>query len=95
MYRTRVRWRRLSVTVAVAVSVAFLVVGRAGAGAAREPVFRTHVVEPGETLWEIAEAIVGPEVDPRPVVYRLVEVNRLPGGAIRAGQRLLLPAEGW
>ncbi|CAN5362671.1 hypothetical protein BH20ACT24_BH20ACT24_23390 [soil metagenome] len=82
-------------TVAVALSVAGLVAGRAGAGGGHQPSFRTHVVQPGETLWEIAGAIAGPEEDPRPVVYRLVEVNQLGGGALMAGQRLRLPAGGW
>lgn len=80
---------------AVALSAAALVAGRAGAGGVHQPSFRTHLVQPGETLWEIAEALVGPEEDPRPVVHRLVEVNQLPGGALRAGQRLRLPAGGW
>ncbi len=81
--------------VGVALSAAGMLAGRAGAGGTQEPSFRTHVVEPGETLWEIAGAIVGPQEDPRPVVYRLVEVNDLGSAAIRAGQRLRLPAGGW
>jgi len=47
-----------------------------------------HVVQPGETLWDIARAIA-PEADPRVVVAMLIERN---GDApLQAGQRLELP----
>ena len=48
-----------------------------------------HVVQPGETLWDIAEA-VAPDADPRVVVALLVEHN---GDApLQVGQRLVLPS---
>lgn len=50
----------------------------------------THVVEQGETLWELARQ-AAPREDPRGVVERLVEANHLRGAAIRPGQRLVLP----
>lgn len=47
-----------------------------------------HIVQPGETLWDIARAIA-PDADPRVVVAMLVERN---GDApLQAGQRLELP----
>ena len=49
----------------------------------------TVVVQPGDTLWSIAEA-VAPDVDPRITVDRLVERN---GGApLVVGQELQVPA---
>jgi hypothetical protein len=48
------------------------------------------VVQPGESLWEIARR-VAPDADPRRVVAQLKAVNDL-DGAVRAGQRLTLPA---
>ena len=49
----------------------------------------TVVVQPGDTLWSIAEA-VAPGVDPRITVDRLVERN---GGApLVVGQELHVPA---
>ena len=47
----------------------------------------TYVVEPGDTVWSIAEALA-PDADPRPVVDAIVEAN---GGArLDVGQRLVL-----
>ena len=47
-----------------------------------------HLVQPGETLWEIA-AEVAPDRDPRAVVDELIELNG--SASITPGQRLLLP----
>ncbi|HVQ89202.1 MAG TPA: LysM peptidoglycan-binding domain-containing protein [Actinomycetes bacterium] len=49
------------------------------------------VVQPGETLWQIAES-VAPGVDPRDTVARIVELNDLPNSSVAAGQSLLVPA---
>ena len=49
------------------------------------------VVQPGETLWQIAEA-VAPNTDPRDTVARLVQLNDLAGPGVLAGQTLLIPA---
>jgi LysM repeat protein len=50
----------------------------------------SHVVAPGETLWELAGE-AAPNRDRRDTVDRLVRANKLSGGTIRPGQRLLLP----
>jgi nucleoid-associated protein YgaU len=51
------------------------------------------VVRPGDTLWEIARAVVGPEGDPRPVVERIREANRLaPSEGLLPGMSLVVPA---
>jgi len=51
------------------------------------------VVRPGETLWEIARAVVGPEGDPRPVVERIREANGLaPSESLLPGTSLVVPA---
>jgi len=65
--------------------------GRAGAGSRGEsPAVRVYVVRPGDTLWGIAEGLVGPVGDPRPVVDRLASVNRVRDGVIWPGQELRL-----
>ena len=47
----------------------------------------TYVVEPGDTVWSIAEALA-PGADPRPLVDAIVDAN---GGArLDVGQRLVL-----
>jgi nucleoid-associated protein YgaU len=51
-----------------------------------------HVVRRGDTLWEIARAVVGPEGDPRPVVERIREANALsPSEPLLAGVSLVVP----
>jgi nucleoid-associated protein YgaU len=67
-----------------------------GGGAAgpdrRPPGVERYVVRPGDTLWEIARALVGPEGDPRPVVERIREANALSGGEpLLAGASLVVP----
>jgi len=50
----------------------------------------TYVVQPGDTLWAIAEQIA-PNSDPRPVVDRLEAVNG--GNLLGIGQRLVIPSD--
>ena len=51
----------------------------------------TVVVEPGETLWDIA--LRGdPQGDPRETVRRIADLNGLSDSIIHPGQRLRLPA---
>ena len=50
----------------------------------------TVVVQPGDTLWEIART-AEPDEDTRAVVDAIVDLNHLGGGEIMAGQVLQLP----
>lgn len=50
------------------------------------------VVQPGETLWQIAAREL-PGADTRDGVARIRTLNALEGGSIRAGQTLAIPAE--
>jgi nucleoid-associated protein YgaU len=51
----------------------------------------TWVVQPGETLWVIAER-VAPDTDPRETVARIVAMNDLPDSSVLIGQELQIPA---
>lgn len=81
---------------AVAIALALLVVlfgGQAVAGGPAAPIaVDTYTVGVGETLWAIASDFTSPHEDVRETVGDLVELNRLPGGALRAGQQILVPA---
>lgn len=71
--------------------------GRALGGSSRpdEGTPRPHVlIEPGDTLWSIARARVGPEGDPRPYIQELRELNGLEISALEVGDRLSLPSLG-
>ncbi len=80
-FRRSVLWRRRIVAGVIALGVV-ATAGRAAAalgggplaasGAA--PSVTTYVVEPGDTLWTVAERLA-PESDPRPVVDALVEAR--------------------
>jgi Tfp pilus assembly protein FimV len=93
MNRTRVRWARVG---AVAISVATALAlpsmgGPVGAKPASQAASRTYVVRPGDTLWRIADRLVGSREDPRPMVDRLISLNGVRNGVILPGQRLTLP----
>jgi LysM repeat protein len=47
-------------------------------------------VQPGDTLWSIA-GDVAPGVDRRVVVDRIVDLNQLGSGDLRAGERIAVP----
>ena len=49
------------------------------------------MVQPGETLWVIAERL-DPDADPRETVARIVAMNDLPSSSVLVGQELLIPA---
>lgn len=49
-------------------------------------------VEPGQSLWQLAERIA-PGADPREVVADLLSLNNLASADVQPGQRLAVPAE--
>lgn len=65
------------------------VAAQAGGGGDAAPA-RTWVVQPGETLWVIAER-VDPDADPRETVARIVAMNDLPSSSVLVGQELVVP----
>lgn len=77
----------------VAVVLVTLIASQASADgpvAAQEVV--RHVVQPGETLWQIAESVAEPSQDVRDVVIDLVRLNELPEAGLMAGQVIVVPA---
>lgn len=102
--RTRLRLTRrgrrvvagLAALPAVAGIVAALVVGGGAAFAAKDasaPVhFRTVTVEPGQSLWSVAEE-VAPQADPRDVVDSIIRLNALDSVTVDPGQELAIPAQ--
>ena len=51
---------------------------------------RVVVVQPGDTLWAIAQQIA-PEEDPRITIQVIRETNAMDGAGLQAGQRLVIP----
>lgn len=50
------------------------------------------VVQPGDTLWSIAR-VQAPEIDPRDVIGKIVDLNGLDSAAIYPGQVLSVPRQ--
>ena len=94
MSRTRVRRRRVTLTIAtVLVALALLgPVARVVAGPGMEPTSRrSYVVRSGDTMWSIAGE-VAPGGDPRETVQRILDANRVEPGSLVAGQVLVVPS---
>jgi hypothetical protein len=99
--RRRVRVTRRGRLVLVLVAAAALLFaisfGRTGSQAATAtgtgPSLQQTTVQPGETLWVVAQRIA-PKNDPREVIAQIRRINHLQSSTLRAGQQLLLPVAG-
>ena len=93
--RLTTRGRFVIVLLLTLLAAAAFSMGRVSVDASGEarPTVRYVTVQPGETLWAIAER-VAPAADPRDTVARLLEINGIEPGQLRAGQRLAVPARG-
>ncbi len=89
----------LLIAVPLAIGAAVTGIGALGAAAGTQgsaaafhaATFQHVTVEPGESLWQVAEA-VAPTADPRDVVADILSLNNLSSGEVQAGQRLAIPA---
>jgi hypothetical protein len=94
--RVRVTRRGRLVLVAAGALVLLLVIsfGRTGSQAATAtgtgPTLQQTTVQPGETLWAVAQRIA-PKNDPREVIAQIRRINHLHSSVLRTGQQLLLP----
>jgi len=78
----------------VMIAAAVLVTSRAAAdGPVSAQQVERHVVQPGETMWQIATAVAEPGEDVRDVVFDLVRLNELPNAGLMAGQVIVVPLD--
>jgi len=87
----------LTLLVAVPLPIAAAVTGIGALGAAAgtqgsAATFSYVTVEPGESLWQVAQE-VAPTADPRDVVADILTLNNLSSGEVQPGQRLAIPAQ--
>lgn len=88
----------IAVLVAVPLAVAAAAFGlgavgaAAGTGSGSASSFQYVTVEPGESLWQVAES-VAPTADPRDVVADILDLNNLSSGQVQPGQRLAIPTK--
>lgn len=52
--------------------------------------FQYLTVEPGQSLWQLAESLA-PDADPREVISDLVRLNGLQDSVVHPGERLAIP----
>jgi len=93
--RSPIAWPGPGTRLLAAAVVTLIVVsglGWIGQNTAPEVPANTAVVQvgAGETLWDIARR-VAPRSDPRAVVERIRQLNRITGSAVSPGQRLQVP----
>lgn len=82
--------------VAVPLAIAALVIGVGAPGATATDSAVTSsltyvTIEPGQSLWQIAEQ-VAPQSDPREFVADVLALNQLPSADVQPGQELAVPA---
>lgn len=91
--------RRGRVVVGVVVSVPFaallVLLGSVSAdagtpGSVSAPATSVVVVQPGESLWQIAQD-VAPQADPRATITTIRELNGLAEGTVVPGQSIIVP----
>ena len=92
------RGRLLVSTLALLVLVAGAVLLSGGAaalagteGGGQQPVADRVTVQPGETLWAIAER-VAPGADPRETVQEILDLNGLRTAQVQSGTALVVPS---
>ena len=85
----------LLVAAPFAITAAVTGIGAIGAAAGTQgssATFQYVTVEPGESLWQLAET-VAPTADPRDVVANILNLNDLSSGEVQPGQRLAIPPQ--
>lgn len=91
--RTRVVVLLISVALALVLLLASAVAARAvdSAAGSVDVTYVTHVVEGGDTLWDIASAHVSSGEDVRNVIVDIKDANGLDSSVIVPGQVLQIP----
>lgn len=89
--RTGLRALALGLLLVLIVGGLLLVFGEEAVSAPGQAELTTVVVEPGDTLWEIADRFSPDSADLRVVVGELAALNGLESKALRPGQVLQVP----
>ena len=80
-----------AIPLVIGVAVVGLSAGGAAANTAAAGATFTYItVDPGESLWQLAESIA-PDADPRDVIAEIMNLNQLSTAGVEPGQRLAIP----
>jgi hypothetical protein len=84
------------IAIPLAIAAATLGLGAAGAAAGTHSgsasAFHYVTVDPGESLWQLAQT-VAPTADPRDVIADIMTLNNLSSAEVQPGQRLAIPTQ--
>ena len=69
----------------------WLFAGKGAAAIGTAPTTKTVVVQPGQSLWRLAQLAV-PGADPRETVYKIKQLNHFSGSDLVPGQAVVVPA---
>lgn len=92
--QTGTRTRGLVIISTIAVALVLLLasaVQATGTTSPDEPATIEYVVQPGDSLWGIADAHGPDDRDPRDVIEEIRHLNDVDGSIIHAGQVLAIP----
>lgn len=93
-YRLTTRGQRVLVALGFAISIGIgAIVGSLTGGEALPENTSTLVVQSGDSLWSIADVLVEPGNDLRPVIDQIAALNHLDSPLITAGQTLVVPSK--
>lgn len=76
--------------VAVALFAGLSAVPAVAGSSAADVSFRYVTIEPGQSLWSLAESIA-PTVDPRDVIAEITSLNGLSSSSLEPGQQIAIP----
>ncbi len=82
---------RVAVLLMVTLMAFFLLLATSVNAGTPQTELSEYRVQPGDTLWGIAEQIAEPDEDVRAVIHDVRRLNGLSSSALAAGQTLLLP----
>ena len=91
--RTGLRALLLGLLLVLLVGALLLLFGEEAESSMGPPQITAVVVQPGDTLWEIADRFWPESADLRAVVRELVELNRLQSKVLQPGQVLQVPSD--
>jgi len=68
------------------------ITGAINASGSSANVYETVTVQPGDTLWNIAERHMDDSKDIRKFIYEIKKLNNVSADTLTAGQKLMIPA---
>ena len=92
IFKSIIQNKIIIILIIVTISTLLLFTGIVYTDGNENPIqYENVIVEPGQSLWEIAEANYGNQNDLRKKIYEIREINQLETANLTPGQKLKLP----